>query len=119
EADRQNNSLDFSPLTTAVRAPRHSTSRPRHPLLLCVSWRRVSRVVNARLELPPSRSLHVRIFVIPVVLYLVLVSAQSNHQHVHLPLCAVWRGVDDVVDVDVMNALADPTRSCTPIGSTA
>src|SRR5215813_8949539 len=84
-------------------------------------WRRggVRRMMDARLEFPSGRRLHVGVFVVPIVLDLVLVSSQPNHQHVDLSLRALGRRVDDVVDVHVMNALADPACARAAIWSSA
>src|SRR5438093_11730045 len=68
-------------LYSAGRAPVHQEERsrragslPEAPVQLLLS-RIVRRVVNARFEFPTGRRLHVRIFVVPIVFDLVLISA--------------------------------------------
>src|SRR5207253_1274600 len=76
-------------------------------------------VVNPRLEAPALRRLDVGVLVMTVVLNLVFVAAEPNHQHVDLPARAFRRRVDDVVDVDVLDALADPAGARAAVGPPA
>src|SRR5215204_2957569 len=78
-----------------------------------------SRVMNPLLEPPPLRGAHIAVLIITVVLDLVGVAAQSDHEHVHGAGGAVRRRRDDVIRIDVQHTLLDPSDLLAPARSAA
>src|SRR5688572_4531632 len=66
------------------------------------------RVVHPLLETPSAGRPNVRVFVIPVVLDLVRIAAETDHAHVDNTRRPLRRGRDDVIHVEVTDALYDP-----------
>src|SRR6185295_3459132 len=65
-------------------------------------------VVHALLEAPAASRLDVGIFVVPVIFNLVGIAAQSDHEHIDRARRSLHGWRDDVVHIEMTNALYDP-----------
>ena len=65
--------------------------------------------MGALLEAPPLRRLHVDVLVVPVVLNLVGVAAEADHQHVHV-IEATPEGAKGTVDMLMIGLGGDPNK---------
>jgi len=68
----------------------------------------VQRMVQSLLEAPSAGRSNVGVFVVAVVLDLVGIATETDHEHVDGSCSALRRGCDDVVDVKVTDALFNP-----------
>ena len=75
--------------------------------------------MHALLEAPALRRPHVRVLVVAVVLDLVGVPAEADHEHVDDAGCALRRRRDDVIRIDVPHTLLDPRHVLAAVRSPA
>ena len=65
-------------------------------------------MMHALFEAPSLRRPDVGVLVVPVVLDLVGIAAEADHEHVDNARCPIRRGRDDVVHIEVTDALHNP-----------
>ena len=64
--------------------------------------------MHALLEAPSLRRPDVGVLVVSVILDLVGIAAEADHEHVDNARCSLRRGRDDVVHIEVTDTLHDP-----------
>ena len=71
-------------------------------------------MMHTLFEAPSLRRPDVGILVVPVILDLIGIATEADHEHVDNARCPICRGRDDVVHIEMTDALYDPPDVLAP-----